>query len=190
MEALNPVELARLSLKDAVQDVVEFRGEMTIIIDPEKIVEAATFFRDTEGLEYNFLEDVAATDYYPEEPRFSVSYQIYSMIYNRRLRLKVLLPGDDPRVPSITPVWLSANYQEREALDLMGIIFEGHPDPRRILMPSDWEGHPHRKDYPMGYEPVQFSFNYDQVNQLKPYAKGEDGSTASIQNNAGATDDE
>lgn len=171
MQALNPVEMAQLSLKDAVQEIIEFRGETTIVIDSAKIVDACLFFRDTEGLEYNFLSDVTAVDYYPEEPRFAVCYHLYSMVYNRRLRLKVQLSGDDPRVSSVVPVWEAANYQEREALDLMGIVFENHPDPRRILMPGDWDGHPQRKDYPLGYEQVQFSFNYDDINKFKPYAK-------------------
>ncbi|MBX3081337.1 MAG: NADH-quinone oxidoreductase subunit C [Anaerolineae bacterium] len=170
-EAFNPVELAKLTLKDAVQDVVEFRGETTIVIDAAKIIEACTFFRDTEGLEYNFLEDVTGVDYYPEEPRFAVCYHLYSMVFNRSLRLKVYLPSDDPRVPSVCSIWAAANYQEREAYDLLGIIFEGHPDLRRILMPADWDGHPQRKDYPLGYEQVQFSFNYDDINRIKPYAK-------------------
>ncbi|MBX3066150.1 MAG: NADH-quinone oxidoreductase subunit C [Anaerolineae bacterium] len=171
MTAFDPVELAQLTLKDAVQEVIEFRGELTLIIEPSKIVDACLFFRDTEGLEYNFLEDITAVDYYPQEPRFAVCYHIYSMVFNRRLRLKALLPAEEPRVPSVCSVWPSANFQEREALDLMGIIFEGHPDPRRILMPNDWEGHPQRKDYPLGYEQVQFSFNYDDINRRKPYAK-------------------
>jgi NADH-quinone oxidoreductase subunit C len=171
MNAFNAVDMARGSLGDAVQDVVEFRGETTIVVDPTRIVDVCLFFRDTEGLEYNFLEDVAAVDYYPQEPRFAVCYQLYSMIYNRTLRIKVYLPGDNPRLPSIIPVWNAANFQEREAYDMMGIVFEGHPNLRRILMPEDWEGYPQRKDYPLGYEPVQFSFNYEDINRLKPYAK-------------------
>lgn len=171
MNALNPVDLARGSLGDAIQDVVEFRGELTLVVDPAKIVDTCEFFRDTEGLEYNFLSDVTAVDYYPQEPRFAVCYHLYSMVYNRRLRLKVYLPGDNPRVASVTSVWKAANFQEREAYDLMGITFEGHPDLRRILMPEDWDGHPQRKDYPLGYEPVQFSFNFEDINRLKPYAK-------------------
>jgi NADH-quinone oxidoreductase subunit C len=171
MQAFDPVDLARSSLKDAVQDVIEFRGETTIVVDPAKIVDTCLFFRDTEGLEYNFLSDVTVVDYYPHEPRFAVCYHLYSMVYNRRIRLKVYLPGDNPRVPSITSVYPAANFQEREGYDLMGIIFEGHPYLHRILMPEDWEGHPLRKDYPLGYEPVQFTFNYDEINRLKPYAK-------------------
>ena len=171
MNALNPVDMARGSLGNTVQDVIEFRGELTIVVDPAKIVDVCLFFRDTEGLEYNFLSDVTAVDYYPEEPRFAMCYHLYSMIYNRRLRLKAYLPADNPRLPSITTVWDAANFQEREAFDMMGITFEGHPDLRRILMPVDWEGHPQRKDYPLGYEPVQFTFNFEEINRLKPYAK-------------------
>jgi NADH-quinone oxidoreductase subunit C len=171
MQALNPVDLARSSLRDAVQDVIEFRGETTIVVNPASIVDTCLFFRDTEGLEYNFLSDLTVVDYYPQEPRFAVCYHLYSMVFNRRIRLKVYLPGDDPKVPSITGIFPAANFQEREGYDLMGIVFEGHPYLHRILMPEDWEGHPLRKDYPLGYEPVQFTFNYDDINRLKPFAK-------------------
>ncbi len=171
MKALNPVDLARGSLGEAVQDVIEFRGETTIVVDPAKIADVCLFFRDTEGLEYNFLADLAGIDYYPQEPRFAVYYQLYSMHYNRMLRLKAYLPGDNPTLQSVTSIWPAANFHEREAFDMFGIVFEGHPNLRRILMPEDWEGHPQRKDYPLGYEPVQFSFNYEQINRLKPFAK-------------------
>jgi NADH-quinone oxidoreductase subunit C len=171
MQALNPVDLARGSLGEAIQDVIEFRGETTLVVKPSAISDVCQFFRDTEGLEYNFLSDVSVVDYYPQNPRFAVCYHLYSMLYNRRIRLKVYLPGDAPRVASIISVFPAANFQEREGFDLMGIIFEGHPYLKRILMPEDWEGHPLRKDYPLGYEPVQFTFNYDEINRLKPYAK-------------------
>jgi len=171
MNTPNPVDQIREHFADAVQDVIEDRGETTVVVPAERIVEFATYLRDTEGLEYNFLSDITTVDYYPQEPRFAVCYHIYSMIYNRRLRIKVYLPGDEPKVPTITGVWLAAGFQEREGYDMMGIVFEGHPDLRRILMPEDWEGHPQRKDYPLGYEPVQFSFNYEEINKLKPFAK-------------------
>ncbi len=170
-KALDPVEAARSGLCDAVKDVITFRCELTIVVDPARIVDICTYFRDTSGLEYNFLSDVTVVDYYPEEPRFALCYHLYSMIYNRRVRLKVYLPGDAPKIASITSVWPAANFQEREAYDMMGIVFEGHPYLKRILMPVDWDGHPLRKDYPLGYEPVQFSFNYEDINRLKPYAK-------------------
>ncbi|MEP7285784.1 MAG: NADH-quinone oxidoreductase subunit C [Chloroflexota bacterium] len=171
MQALNPAEAVRGVLGDSVQDVIERLGETTIVVDPAKIVEVCRYFRDSEGLEYIFLSDITAVDYYPQEPRFAVCYHLYSMVYNRRLRIKAYLASDEPKIATLTTLWPSANYQEREAFDLMGILFEGHPNMRRILMPEDWEGHPLRKDYPLGYEPVQFSFNYEDINRLKPYAK-------------------
>jgi len=171
MKALNPVDLARGSLGDAVQDVIEFRGELTLVVDSAKILDICSFFRDTEGLEYNFLADITAVDYYPKDPRFALCYHLYSLQYARTIRLKTFLDNDEPRVQSVTSLWPAADFQEREAFDMFGITFDGHPNMRRILMPEDWEGHPQRKDYPLGYEPVQFSFNYDQINRLKPYAK-------------------
>jgi len=88
-----------------------------------------------------------------------------------RVRLKVLVPEEDPEVPTVTNVYINADWYEREAWDMMGIKFAGHPDLRRLLMPADWEGHPHRKDYPLGYEEVQFSFNWREIDAKKPYAK-------------------
>ncbi len=117
------------------------------------------------------MSDVSGVDYYPDEPRFGLSYHLYSMLYNRSLRLKIYLPGNDPTAPSVTPVYPAANWQEREYFDLLGITFKGHPDMRRILMPDEWNGHPLRKDYPLGYETVQFSFNYDEISKYKPFAK-------------------
>lgn len=170
-QPLDPVELAKLTLKDAVLDVIEFRGETTIVVKPETIVDVMRFFRDTEGLEYIFLSDITAVDYFPQEPRFALNYHLLSMLYLRRLRVKVYLHSDDPRIESVTSVFASADWEEREAYDMMGIHFENHPSLRRVLMPEDWEGHPQRKDYPLGYEQVQFSFNFDDIERLKPYAK-------------------
>jgi NADH-quinone oxidoreductase subunit C len=93
------------------------------------------------------------------------------MLYNRRIRLKVYLPEDEPSVPTVTVVWAAANWLERESYDMMGIDFAGHPDLRRVLMPDDWNGHPARRDYPLGYEMPMFSFNKDEINKYKPYAK-------------------
>src|SRR5436305_9464059 len=99
-----PVDQIREHFAEAVQDVIVDRGETTVLVPAERIVEVCTYLRDTEGLEYNFLSDITTVDYYPQEPRFAVCYHIYSMIYNRRIRLKVYLSGDDPKVPSITSV--------------------------------------------------------------------------------------
>ena len=171
MTALDPVETLKTTFGDAIQDTQLFRDELTIVVNGEKIVEICRYCRDTKGLEYNFLSDVTGIDYYPQEPRFAVAYHLYSMLLNRSLRLKVYLPGEEPSVPSVTEIYPAANWSEREIYDLLGVNFAGHPDLRRILMPDNWEGHPLRKDYPLGYETVQFSFNFDEVDKHKPYAK-------------------
>jgi len=171
MTALDPVETLQAAFPDAVQDTLLFRDENTIVVSAERIVDVCRYCRDTAGLDYNFLSDITGVDYYPQEPRFGIAYHLYSMIHNHSLRLKVLLPGEEPTVPSVVAVYPAANWSEREIYDLLGVTFTGHPDLRRILMPENWEGHPLRKDYPLGYETVQFSFNFDEVDRHKPYAK-------------------
>ena len=148
----------------------EFRGDITLQIDSASLVAVCRYLRDEPALGYNVLVDIGAVDYSPQEPRFALFYIVYALVQNTRLRLKVLLPGAGPVAPSISGIWPSANWPEREAFDMMGIGFEGHPDLRRILMPADWEGHPHRKDYPLGYEEVQFTFNKREIDARKKYA--------------------
>ncbi len=172
MQAKDPVEALRDAFPQAVQDVVVFRGDTFVHIEPSHIAEVAAFLRDGDGLRYNLLMSLTGVDYLPETPRFAVVYYLYSMLYNRTLHLKVRAPDDeDPRVPTVTAVWPVANWMEREAYDMFGIRFEGHPDLRRILTAPDWEGYPQRKDYPLGYETVQFSFNFDEIQRHKPFAK-------------------
>ncbi len=125
------------------------RGELTLTIAAESICAAAT---TVQAAGYNFLDDLTAVDWFPSAPRFQVSYHILSHTYKEYIRLRVLLDGVNPVVDTMTSVWPSANYYEREVFDLFGIHFEGHPNLRRILMPDDWEGYPLRKDYPVeGY---------------------------------------
>jgi NADH-quinone oxidoreductase subunit C len=125
------------------------REELTLTVDRENIVAACKAIQ-TAG--YNFLEDVTAVDWYPSEPRFQVVYHILSHSLKRRIRLVVRLLGEDASLDSITSVWPSANFYEREVFDLFGVHFAGHPNLRRIMMPEDWQGHPLRKDYPVeGY---------------------------------------
>jgi NADH-quinone oxidoreductase subunit C len=172
---LDPVASLKSAMGDAVLDVKTFREETTIVVEPLRLPDVLLYLRDTNGLVYNFLSDISPVDYYPETRqngnRFGVSYHLYSMLYNRRLRVKVYLPEDDPTVPTATRVYPGANWLEREAYDMMGVVFEGHPDLRRILMPEDWNGHPHRRDYPLGYETVMFSFNVEEISRFKPFAK-------------------
>lgn len=172
--AVDPVEAVKSAFPELVLDVHLFRDETTIIAASADVVAIARYLRDTPGLFYNFLSDISAVDYYPEYDRpgrFGVSYHLYSMVHNRRIRIKTFVQEDEPIVPTLTVLWPAANWLEREIYDMMGIEFDGHPDMRRVLMPDDWNGHPHRRDYPLGYETVMFTFNYDQISKHKPYAK-------------------
>ena len=150
--------------------VYEYREEVSLVVRPDQIVEACQVLRD----EFNFelLAAQTAVDYWPEQtPRFHVVYQIRSYQRNVVIGLRVPLDGKAPEIPSIEGVYRNANWYERELWDLFGIKVEDHPDLRRILMPHDWEGHPLRKDFPLGYEEVQFSFNFDEIDERKPYVK-------------------
>lgn len=169
----NPLEMVKTHLGEALLDSKVFRDELTLIVATHRVVDVLKFLRDTSGLYYNFLSDISAVDYYPESSRperFGVSYHLYSMLYNRRIRVKTFVAEDAPIVPTSTVLWLNANWLEREIMDMMGIEFEGHPDPRRLLMPEDWQGHPHRRDYPLGYETIMFSFNVEDIAKHKPFA--------------------
>ena len=148
----------------------EFRDEVHLFVKPEQIVEALTVLRDEHAFE--LLSALTASDYWPQTaPRFHVVYQLTSLAKNLSVQVRVAVNGDVPRVPSATRVYAVANWRERELLDMFGIEFEGHPDPRRILMPEGTEGHPLRKDFPLGYEEPQFTFNFDDIDLRKPYAK-------------------
>jgi NADH-quinone oxidoreductase subunit C len=146
----NPAVKAVLAWKpEALLDAKFDRGELTLTIAADQIRLAAATVQ-TAG--YNAFEDMTAVDWFPSEPRFQLSYHIVSHTYKERIRLRVIVGGDAPAVESITPVWPAANFYEREVFDLFGIVFDGHPNLKRIMMPDDWQGHPLRKDYPVeGY---------------------------------------
>jgi NADH-quinone oxidoreductase subunit C len=128
------------------------RNELTIWVDRIGLREACLKLKQDATLQYNFLADITCVDWYPSEPRFEVVYHLLSIPRKQRVRLKVRLTGDDARIDSLTPIWPSANFFEREVFDLFGIRFQEHPDLKRILMPEHWDGHPLRKDYPVeGY---------------------------------------
>ena len=147
-----------------------FRNEIHVFARPEQIVDVISSLRDDH--EFALLSALTAVDYWPQqEPRFHVIYQLTSIAQNLSIQVRVPVAATSPVVPTVSGVFASANWREREVLDMFGIRFEGHPDPRRILMPADWEGHPLRKDYPLGYEEPQFTFNFEEINLRKPYAK-------------------
>ena len=150
--------------------IEEFRDEVHVFVKAEQIVEALTLLRDK--YEFELLSALTASDYYPQmSPRFHVIYQLTSLAKNLSVQLRVPVNGDQPKVPTATRVYEVANWRERELLDMFGIEFEGHPDPRRILMPDGTDGFPLRKDFPLGYEEPQFTFNFDEIDLRKPYAK-------------------
>jgi len=139
----------------AVAEVIEFRGETTIVVPRELLRATAERCREDAKLQYNLLSDATCLDRYPAEPRFELSYHLVSIPKREKVRLRVRLGGNDAVVDSLVPVWPGANWLEREIFDLFGIRFTGHPDLRRILLPDDWEGYPLRRDYPVeGYRDV------------------------------------
>jgi NADH-quinone oxidoreductase subunit C len=145
----HPDNAAVKALTDLTTDAKFDRAEFTITVARENIIAAV---KAVQQAGYNFFEDVTAVDWYPSEPRFQISYSILSHKLKQRVRLVVRLDGDAPTLDSITSVWPSANFYEREVFDLFGVHFSGHPNLRRIMMPEDWKGHPLRKDYPVeGY---------------------------------------
>jgi NADH-quinone oxidoreductase subunit C len=151
--------------------VKTFRDETTVKLAPKAITAAVKLLREDPDLKFNMLMLLTAVDYFPQEPRFIIAYRLYSMANDAYIGINVPVPGDKPQLPTIESVFPNANWHEREVFDMFGVEFSGHSDPRRILMPHDWEGHPLRKDYPLGYEEVQFTFNFDDIDRNKPYAK-------------------
>lgn len=148
----------------------EYGGDVSLIVAPEHIPAAIQTLRDEHG--FNYFIDATATDSWPaQEPRFHVIYHLRSATDYSYIRVRVPLNGNDPHLATITGVFGGANWKEREVWDLFGVVFDGHPDLRRVEMPEDWVGHPLRKDYPLGYEEVQFSFNFDDIQRTKKYAK-------------------
>src|ERR1700753_2109126 len=148
------LELLAKDLGDAALRTVFFREQATIEVDPARIREVLGDLRDRG---FNFLASVHGVDHYPEEPRLGVVYELIDMREVDRLTVKARVPLDAPVLDSVTPEWPTADHQEREVYDMFGVVFEGHPDLRRILMPEDYEGHPQRRDFPVGGEPVIFT---------------------------------
>jgi NADH-quinone oxidoreductase subunit C len=141
---------------EAVKDTLFFRRRATLIVNPPA---AHAVLERLRGRGYDFLASLHGVDYYPEEPRLGVIYELLDMEDVDRTAVKVRVPTDDPVVDSAVDLWPAADYQEREVFDMFGVRFRGHPDLRRILMPEDYEGFPQRRDFPVGGEPVIFTFN-------------------------------
>ncbi len=156
------------ALPGVAYEVAPSTDQPTLYVPRDRLVDTCRVLRHESALSFDLLADLTAVDWFPREPRFEVVYHLARLglggLAPARLRVKVRLPGDDPRVATVSGVWPNADWLEREVWDLFGIVFEGHPDLRRLLMPDDWEGHPLRKDYPVqinrpveAREPLQVS---------------------------------
>lgn len=159
------------SIADGIEQVVDYRGERTLLLKPNRLKKVCQLLRDDEDLRYNLLSDIVADDLLPDFPRFAVSYHLFSIPFSHRLRLRVLVEDPDKGPPTLADVWPIATWLEMEVWDLMGVRFRGNGSLRRLFLPEDWQGHPLRKDYPLGYEEVQFSFNWEEIAGRKPHPK-------------------
>jgi NADH-quinone oxidoreductase subunit C len=149
-------ELTRAEDGGPVLNTLFFRDRATLLVKPAAIRPVLASLRERG---YTFLASLHGVDYYPDEPRLGVVYELLDMARVDRLTVKLRVPTDSPGVDSVTPEWPTAEFQEREVYDMFGVVFQGHPDLRRILMPEDYEGFPQRRDFPIGGEPVLFTFN-------------------------------
>ena len=187
--ALDPVAAVKAAFPDAVADVVEYAGEVTLILKPEKIAAVARYLRDTSGLVYNFLSDISAVDYWEvggmwhRPGRFGVSYHLLSMLYHRRLRLKVYLPEDEPAVETLTTVWPAANWLEREIMDLMGVDFNGHPIVGKVTMESFYPSG--TISAPFEFKEVHITRTYGPDTVVKAIVLGESKQELSLSTGAG-----
>ncbi|MBI4843418.1 MAG: NADH-quinone oxidoreductase subunit C [Nitrospirae bacterium] len=149
MEPLEIAEKLKREFANEVVDISEFRGQVSVTVKRERILDICRFLKSASEIEMDYLADLCGVDYPERRFRFEVVYNLYSIPHRHAIRLKALLPGDAPTIESVTPIWKGAEWHEREAYDMFGIVFNSHPDHRRILMPDTWDGYPLRKDYPL-----------------------------------------
>ncbi|GBE03863.1 MAG TPA: NADH-quinone oxidoreductase subunit C [Nitrospirae bacterium] len=149
MEPLEIIEKLKEKFATEIMDVSEFRGQVSVSVRPAKIMDMCRYLHDDPDLYMDYLADLCGVDYPDRKYRFEVVYNLFSIKHRHRLLIKALILEKDPNVDSVVPIWAGANWHEREACDMYGIVFNGHPDLRRILMPDDWVGYPLRKDYPL-----------------------------------------
>jgi NADH-quinone oxidoreductase subunit C len=143
--------------EDAVTGTIYYREQATLEVPPARVRDVLAYLKTADQEPFEFLSSLHGCDYLPEEPRLAVHYELLSMQRVERLRVRTRMGVDEALVPSVTDLWPGANFQEREVWDMFGIEFGDHPDHRRILMPEDYEGHPQRRDFPIGGEPVIFT---------------------------------
>jgi NADH-quinone oxidoreductase subunit C len=148
-----------VDLAGTVLDTSYAKERAVLIVDAARIREVLTWLRDTPGQGYRFLSSLHVADYLPAEPRFGVHYEMLNRERVERIRVKAMLPAESPEIDSVTDLFPTANFQEREAFDFFGVVFRGHPELTRILLPEDYVGWPQRRDFPVGGEPVTFTYS-------------------------------
>jgi NADH-quinone oxidoreductase subunit C len=146
-------------LAGAVLDTSYAKERAVLIVDADRILEVLGWLKDTPGQGYRFLSSLHVADYLPAEPRFGVHYEMLNRERVERLRVKAMLPAESPQIDSCVELFPTANFQEREAFDFFGVVFHGHPELTRILLPEDYVGYPQRRDFPVGGEPVTFTYS-------------------------------
>ena len=149
--------------EQAVVGTSYYRDQAALEVSPPNVHDVVAYLRDDADERFERLMSLHGCDYFPDEPRLGVHYQLLSMERVDRLGVKTRVGVDDPGVPSVVDLFPGADFQEREVYDMFGIVFDGHPDMRRILMPEDYEGYPQRRDFPIGGEPVIFTFNENKM---------------------------
>ncbi len=164
------LEKIKAAFPEAVEEVIDFREERTIVVEMDKLHAICKMLREDPKLNYDFLTDVVADDMLPAYPRFAVNYHLRSMSNAHDFRLRTFVEDPDEGPQTVGDVWNVGTWLEMEVYDLMGIQFAGNGSLRRLFLPEDWVGFPLRKDYPLGYEEVQFSFNWEAIEAKKPYA--------------------
>jgi NADH-quinone oxidoreductase subunit C len=170
MEPLQIADRLKERFPEEVLDVKEFRGQVSVTVRKNRILEICRFLHDAPDLYLDYLIDLCGVDYLgKKENRFEVVYHLYSIRHRHALRLKAEVPENDARIDSVMPVWIGVNWHERECYDLFGIVFAGHPDLRRVLLPEDWEGYPLRKDYPVKGPETEWSGFMDVLERSKKY---------------------
>ncbi|NUO08226.1 MAG: NADH-quinone oxidoreductase subunit C [Candidatus Brocadia sp.] len=153
--------LIKTSFPQAIAGSSIFRNELTLMVKKEHVRDIAQFLKENKELDFDFLSDLCGVDRVETDDVFEVVYHLYSIQKNHRVRLKVPIPSDEPHISTVTDVWKTADWHERETYDMFGIKFDGHPDLRKILTPEDFEGHPLRKDYPLdGRQPATLRDTY------------------------------
>lgn len=171
MEPMEIVENLKEKFSGEIVSVSEFRDQVFVSVKREKVVDICRFLRDEPDIYMDYLADLCAVDYPERKYRFEVVYNLYSIKHGHRIAIKALIPESDLSVDSVVAIWNVANWHEREACDMYGIVFNGHPDLRRILMPEDWEGYPLRKDYPLkGREDWEYK-GFEETKELHSHDK-------------------